>query len=68
MSLLGSQNYVPLSIDNLKVKFDKYDNSKISSKTLNEIRAYAANTNQGIVRYKAKLILEITMKIESVLF
>lgn len=51
MSLLGAQNYVPLDVNHINVKFDKYDQPKVSSKTLTDIRAYAANTNQGIVRY-----------------
>ncbi len=50
MSLLGSQNYVPLDITNLNTTFDKYDQPKISSRILTDIKAYAANTNQGIVR------------------
>ena len=50
LSLLGSQNYVPLDINNLNLTFNKYDQPKTSSKSLTDIRAYAANTNQGIVR------------------
>lgn len=50
LSLLGSQNYVPLDINNLNLIFNKYDEPKVSSKNLTDIRAYAANTNQGIVR------------------
>lgn len=51
MALLGSQNYVPLSLSVLQSSFDKYDNPKISTKSMTEIKSYAANTNQGVVRY-----------------
>jgi len=50
LSLLGSQNYVPLHINNLNENFEKNSQPKISTKTMSEIKAYAANTNQGIVR------------------
>lgn len=50
LSLLCAQNYVPLDINNLNAQFNKYDSPRISSRSLTEIRAYAANTNQGIVR------------------
>ncbi len=50
LSLLGSQNYVPLDINNVNTTFEKYDTPKVASKSMTEIRSYAANTNQGIVR------------------
>ena len=51
MSLLGAQNNVPLSIDTLFTKVHDYEDSKCSSKSLPLVRAYAANTHQGVVRY-----------------
>ena len=50
MSLLGSQNNTPLSIKNLNLPIPNFENSKFSVKSMTTIKAYAANTHQGIVR------------------
>ena len=51
MSLLGNNNPSPLSLGNLNAPIPGYENSKCSVKSLNIIKAYAANTHQGIIRY-----------------
>jgi hypothetical protein len=48
--LNGGSNLIPLSINNLKSSFPNYENSKYSVKSMQYIKAYAANTNQGIIR------------------
>lgn len=48
-SLINNQN-IPLSLSNLTVYFPFYESTKCSSKSLGTIRAYAANTYQGIIR------------------
>jgi hypothetical protein len=50
MSLLGSQNNIPITIKNLQANIPNYDNSKFSVKSMSVIKAYAANTHQGIIR------------------
>lgn len=50
MSLLGSQNNTPITIKNLSASIPNYDNSKYSVKSMSVIKAYAANTHQGIIR------------------
>lgn len=50
MSLLSNQNYVPLSPSTLKMNFPNYDSTKCSTKPINYIKGYAANTSQGLVR------------------
>ena len=49
--LLGAQNNVPISINNLNVHFQNYESPKCSVKSLTTVKAYSANTNQGIIRY-----------------
>jgi hypothetical protein len=55
MSLLGSQNNVPISLKNLNASIPNYEISKFSVKSMPVIKAYAANTHQGIIRYVTKL-------------
>lgn len=49
MSLLSSQ-HIPLNINILKQNFIGYETSKYSTKSIANIKAYAANTHQGTVR------------------
>lgn len=49
MSLLNNQN-IPISIENLSLSFPQYEPSKHSQKSLTTIKAYSANTYQGIIR------------------
>jgi hypothetical protein len=49
MSLLG-QNQSPLTIKNLSFQVAGFETTKHSVKSMNTIKAYAANTHQGIVR------------------
>jgi hypothetical protein len=49
MSLLSGQ-HIPLSLNSLKQNFNYYDETKCSSKSNSYIKAYSANTHQGIVR------------------
>lgn len=44
-------NPIPLSVKNYYVGFPNYEATKCSLNSLHYIKAYAANTNQGIVRY-----------------
>lgn len=44
-------NFVPLSANNFYTEMDNYESTKCSLNSLHFIKAYAANTNQGIVRY-----------------
>lgn len=62
LSLLNNQNNTPISTNNLKIHFPTYESTKFSHKSMGIIKAYAANTNQGIVRYINSNI-EIIMKI-----
>lgn len=48
-SFLNS-NSVPISINNLKLFNSIFQTAKYSSKSLAYVKAYSANTNQGIVR------------------
>ena len=48
--LNGGSNQIPLSINSLKSNYPNYENSKYSVKSMQYIKAYAANTNQGIIR------------------
>lgn len=50
MSLLGSQNQCPLTLKNLSANIANYENTKYSIKSMDVIKAYAANTHQGIIR------------------
>ena len=50
MSLLGAQNNTPISLKNLNANIPNYDPSKYSVKSMSVIKAYAANTHQGIIR------------------
>ncbi len=59
MTLLSNQNNVPLSISALKTGFPNYDSAKTSLKSMNLIRAYGVNTNQGIIRFNKSLIKEL---------
>lgn len=51
MSLLGTQNSVPITLKNLNANIPNYETSKYSLKSMSVIKAYAANTHQGIIRY-----------------
>jgi hypothetical protein len=51
LSLLGCQNNIPLTTKNLHANIANYDSSKYSVKSMSVIKAYAANTHQGIIRY-----------------
>jgi hypothetical protein len=48
--LIKDQNYVPLSKNILNLNFDKYESTRYSTKSLNLIKSFAANTHQGVVR------------------
>lgn len=48
--LIKDQNYVPISKDFISLNFEKYENTRYSSKSLNLIKSFAANTHQGVVR------------------
>jgi len=48
--LLGAQNNLPISISNLNANFPNYEGPKCSVKSLTTVKAYSANTNQGIIR------------------
>lgn len=48
-SLINNQN-IPLALSNLSVFFPFYETTKCSTKALGVIKAYAANTYQGIIR------------------
>ena len=50
MKLLNDQNFTPLSIKNLNLNFLSYNNSRYSTKSMPILKAYSANTYQGIVR------------------
>jgi hypothetical protein len=50
MSLLGNANNIPISVKNLNASIPNYDSSKYSVKSMSVIKAYAANTHQGIIR------------------
>jgi hypothetical protein len=50
MSLLSNQNYVPLSLSCLNIQYPYYDSTKSSTKQIHQIKGYAANTYQGLVR------------------
>jgi hypothetical protein len=49
MSLLSNEN-CPISINNLKSSFPGYEPAKFSQKPITHIKAYSANTHQGIIR------------------
>lgn len=48
--IIKDQNFVPISKDFLSMNFEKYENTRYSSKSLNLIKSFAANTHQGVVR------------------
>lgn len=50
MNLLGNQNNTPLTIRNLSFNVNNFENSKCSVKSMQVIKAYGANTHQGIIR------------------
>jgi hypothetical protein len=50
MSLLGSQNNTPITLKNLNAAIPNYETSKSSTKSMTVLKAYAANTHQGIIR------------------
>lgn len=52
MNLLGNQNNSPLTVRNLSFNVNNYENSKCSVKSMQIIKAYGANTHQGIIRYE----------------
>ena len=45
-----NEENVPISFQNINLKFFNFENSKYSFKPHGIVRAYGANTNQGIVR------------------
>ena len=49
---LLSGNNIHISINNLKLYNNKnFTNAKISNKSIKNVKAYSANSNQGIIRY-----------------
>ncbi len=50
MSLLGNSSNIPITVKNLNATIPNYDCSKYSVKSMSVIKAYAANTHQGIIR------------------
>lgn len=48
--LIKNQNFVPISNEFIYLNFEKYENTRYSSKSLNLIKSFAANTHQGVVR------------------
>ena len=59
---LISSNQPPISLNVLNKKFENFENSKYSTKSLKYIKGYSANTHQGTVRY-FNFILFILFKI-----
>jgi len=62
-----SNKDIPINFEILFNHFPNYETAKSSKKQISDlIKSYAANTYQGLIRYKVILIflLEITMKIE----
>ena len=47
---LISSNQPPISLNVLNKKFENFENSKYSTKSLKYIKGYSANTHQGTVR------------------
>lgn len=48
-SLISNKN-IPINVSNIELKFTGYESTKYSRKPANIIRAYAANTYQGLIR------------------
>ena len=48
--LFLSENKNPITLNNLNLTFQNFEPSKISSKSIGIIKAYSANTYQGIIR------------------
>lgn len=49
--LLGEKKEeIPITLDILNESFENFPNSKISSRNFGKVKAYAANTSQGIIR------------------
>ena len=48
--IIKEQSFFPLSKSLLTFKFEKYENTRYSTKSLNLIKSFAANTHQGVVR------------------
>ena len=61
--MIGNQN-IPLSLSNLSVIFPFYESTKCSTKSTGQVKAYAVNTYQGIIRNynedRVSIILNIT--------
>lgn len=49
-ALLSQNNNIPITLNNLKQNIEGYEPSKHSLKSQQAIRAYSANTHQGIIR------------------
>lgn len=65
LNILNPNNNISISTNNLKLYTNQnYQNAKFSSKSMSYVKAYSANTNQGIIRYIYNYNLEIIMKIE----
>ena len=60
-------NIIPLKSAS-SISIPNYEPAKCSLKRNGIVRAYAANTNQGLVRYYQNLIIEIIMKTEFPLY
>jgi hypothetical protein len=50
ISKLLSTNHIPISLENINLIFPQFESSRCSMKSTPYIKAYAANTHQGIVR------------------
>jgi len=68
LSLHKDKESQPLSLNNLSYNFQNYDNTKCSIKSIGNLKAYAANTYQGIVRNynedRVSIILNISKPVE----
>lgn len=50
MEMIRLKNFVPISRNVAKINFEKYEATKHSSKSINQIKSFAVNTHQGVVR------------------
>ena len=61
-SLFNNQD-IPIKLSNLNIEYKDFEKSKSSNKAIGNIRAYAANTYQGIIRNYNEDRVSITLNI-----
>ena len=61
-SFLNNQD-IPIQISNLNIEYKDFEKSKSSNKPIGNIRAYAANTYQGIIRDYNEDRVSITLNV-----